>query len=185
MKQNNWTTSCTQNEAEHEGDFDLTGKCDWKSDQKCSTWRMRRRFAKVLTTITIQHMHRTQTDYLFMVAACKCQGQTQTEGQKESSNCQATCIGRTSSRKWRFQQPQRLTSFTDEQSNWLGLFNMQHILFHRLLTITIDQLKQKPTTIKWLQNQLKFLTKGLFTWKWGTPGRWGNLVPACPYNLSF
>ena len=51
---------------------------------------------------------------------------------------------------------------------------MQHILFHRLLTITIDQLKRKPTTIKWLKNQLKFLTKGLFTWKWGTPGRWGN-----------
>ena len=185
MKQNNWTTSCTQNEAEHEGDFDLTGKCDWKSDQKCSTWRMRRRFAKVLTTITIQHMHRTQTDYLFMVAACKCQGQTQTGGEKESSNCQATCIGETSSRKWRFQQPQCLTSFTDEQSNWLGLFNMQHILFCRFLTINIDQLEQKQTTIKWLKNQPKFLTKGLFTWKWGTPSRWGNLVSACPYNLSF
>ena len=51
---------------------------------------------------------------------------------------------------------------------------MQHILFCRFLTITIDQLEQKPTTIKWLKNQPKFLTKGLFTWKWGTPGRWGN-----------
>ena len=30
------------------GDFDLTGKCDWKRDRKCSTWRMRRRFAAVL-----------------------------------------------------------------------------------------------------------------------------------------
>ena len=30
------------------GDFDRTGKCDWKSDRKCSTWRMRRRFAAVL-----------------------------------------------------------------------------------------------------------------------------------------
>ena len=26
----------------------LSGKCDWKSDRKCSTWRMRRRFAAVL-----------------------------------------------------------------------------------------------------------------------------------------
>ena len=30
------------------GDLDLTGKCDWKSDRKCSTWRIRRRFAAVL-----------------------------------------------------------------------------------------------------------------------------------------
>ena len=44
--ENNWTTSCTQNEAEQE--TDLTRKCDWKSDRKCSTWRMRRRFAAVL-----------------------------------------------------------------------------------------------------------------------------------------
>ena len=29
------------------GDFDLTGEFDWKSDRKCSTWRMRRRFAAV------------------------------------------------------------------------------------------------------------------------------------------
>ena len=29
-------------------DFDLTGKCDCKRDRKCSTWRMRRRFAAVL-----------------------------------------------------------------------------------------------------------------------------------------
>ena len=29
---------------ERAGDFDLTGKCDWKRDRKCSTWRMRRRF---------------------------------------------------------------------------------------------------------------------------------------------
>ena len=47
MKQNNWTTSCTQNEAESAGDFDLTGKCDWKRDRKCLTKRMRRRFAAV------------------------------------------------------------------------------------------------------------------------------------------
>ena len=44
---------------------------------------MRRRFAVLLTTITIQHLHCTQTDYLFMVTACKCQGQTQTGGQRE------------------------------------------------------------------------------------------------------
>ena len=30
------------------GDFDLTGKCDWKRDRKCSTRRMRTRFAAVL-----------------------------------------------------------------------------------------------------------------------------------------
>ena len=33
---------------ERAGDFDLTGKCDWKRDRKCSTWGMRRRFAAVL-----------------------------------------------------------------------------------------------------------------------------------------
>ena len=33
---------------ERAGDFDLTGMCDWKRDRKCSTWRMRRRFAAVL-----------------------------------------------------------------------------------------------------------------------------------------
>ena len=43
MKQNNWTTSCTQNEAER----DLTRKCDGKRDRKCSTWRTRRGFVAV------------------------------------------------------------------------------------------------------------------------------------------
>ena len=60
-------------------------------------------------------MRCTQTD--FIVTACKCQGQTQTGGQRESSDCQTTCIGETSSRKWLFQQPHCLTSFRDEQSN--------------------------------------------------------------------
>ena len=46
IKQNNCTTSCTQNEAER-ARRTLIGKCDWKSDRKCSTWRMRRRFAAV------------------------------------------------------------------------------------------------------------------------------------------
>ena len=32
-----------------EGDFDLTGKCAWQRDRKCSTWRMRRRFAAVFS----------------------------------------------------------------------------------------------------------------------------------------
>ena len=46
MKQNNWTTKLhTEWSRKRAGDFDLTGKCDWKSDRKCSTWRMRRRFA--------------------------------------------------------------------------------------------------------------------------------------------
>ena len=57
--------------------------------------------------------------------------------------------------------------------------NMQYRLSNRLLTVTLEKwtywsTQTKPTTIKWLKNQLKFLTKGLFTWKWGTPGRWGN-----------
>ena len=126
-------------------------------------------------------MHCTQTDYLFIVTACKCQGQTQTGGQRESSDCQATCIGETSSRKWLFQQPHCLTSFRDEQSNWLGLFNMQYILFYRLLTITLEKwtywlTQTKPTTIKWLKTQLNILAKGLFTWRWRTPGRWGDLL---------
>ena len=48
MKQNNWTASCTQKWSRKlAGDFYLTGKCDWKRDRKCSTWRMRRRFAAV------------------------------------------------------------------------------------------------------------------------------------------
>ena len=80
---------------------------------------------------------------------------------------------------WWFQQPHCLTSFTDEHSNWLGLFNMQYRLFYRLLTVTLEKwtyrsTRTKPTTIKWLKNQLKFSPKGLFTWKWGTPGWWGN-----------
>ena len=49
MKQNNWTTSYTQNESERAREtIDLTGKCDWKRDRKCSNWRMCRRFAAVL-----------------------------------------------------------------------------------------------------------------------------------------
>ena len=49
MKQNNWTTNCTPEWSRaHAGDFDLTGKCDWKNDRKCSTSRVRRRFAAVL-----------------------------------------------------------------------------------------------------------------------------------------
>ena len=53
MKQNNWTTSCTQNETERTREaLNLTGKCDWKRDRKLSTWRMRRRFAKVLAVMS-------------------------------------------------------------------------------------------------------------------------------------
>ena len=55
MKQNNWTTRCTQKPRAQgsKGDFDLTGgKCDWKRDRNCSTSRMRRRFAAVLSSIS-------------------------------------------------------------------------------------------------------------------------------------
>ena len=144
---------------------------------------MRRGFAVVLTTITIQHMHCTQTDYLFMVTACICPGQTQTGGQRESSNCQATCIGVTSSRKWWFQQPHSLTSFTDEQSNWLGLFHVQHILFCRFLTITIDQLEQKQTTIKWLSACPYICHFNLTTFTWYV-GRSAKVdITVCQGNL--
>ena len=44
-----WSRACA-------GDFDLTGKCDWKRhrlkrDRKCLTWRMRRRFAAVFISV--------------------------------------------------------------------------------------------------------------------------------------
>ena len=34
--------------------------------------------------------------------------------------------------------------------------------------------RTKTDNNKMTENQLKVLTKGLFTWKWGTQGRWGN-----------
>ena len=54
------TVRTTEPQAAHRmeraGDFDLTGKCDWKRDRKCSTWRMRRRFAAVFPVpFTLSH----------------------------------------------------------------------------------------------------------------------------------
>ena len=57
MKQNNWTTSCTQNEAKRARETliwleSVTPECDRKSDRKCSTWCMRRRFPAVSISFT-------------------------------------------------------------------------------------------------------------------------------------
>ena len=49
MKQNNWTTSCTQNEAERARETLIwLESVTEKRDRKCSTWRIRRRFGAVL-----------------------------------------------------------------------------------------------------------------------------------------
>jgi len=46
---------------ERGGDFDLTGNCAWKRDRKCSTWRMRRRFAAVFISHSFVHVQREAT----------------------------------------------------------------------------------------------------------------------------
>ena len=54
MKQNNWTASCTQNEAESARETLIAiGKCDWKRDRKCSTWRMRKPFCRGVRFINV------------------------------------------------------------------------------------------------------------------------------------
>ena len=50
-KQNNWTTSCTQNKARGRLWLESVTK---QRDRKCSTWRMRRRFAAVFHSLALK-----------------------------------------------------------------------------------------------------------------------------------